>query len=100
MIASGCSAAIPRATDNVPSPVSPATAIRRVGPSTCSITAATTANSQYNPATMPLVKLYLRRGKSPEYRKMAADAVHEALVAQGNVPADDRFQIIHELDEG
>jgi phenylpyruvate tautomerase PptA (4-oxalocrotonate tautomerase family) len=48
---------------------------------------------------MPLVKLYLRRGKSHEFKRMAADAVHEALVAQANVPADDRFQIIHELDE-
>jgi 4-oxalocrotonate tautomerase len=48
---------------------------------------------------MPLVKLYLRRGKSAEYRKTAADAVHDALVAQAHVPADDRFQIIHELDE-
>lgn len=50
---------------------------------------------------MPLVKLYLRRGKSPEYKKSVADAVHEALVAQANVPPDDRFQIIHELpDDG
>ena len=46
------------------------------------------------------MKLYLRRGKSPEYRRSVADAVHEALVAQANVPPDDRFQIIHELDEG
>ena len=47
---------------------------------------------------MPLVKLYLRRGKSPEFKKSVADAVHEALVAKANVPPDDRFQIIHELD--
>ena len=47
---------------------------------------------------MPLVKLYLRRGKSPEFKKSVADAVHEALVATANVPNDDRFQIIHELD--
>jgi phenylpyruvate tautomerase PptA (4-oxalocrotonate tautomerase family) len=50
---------------------------------------------------MPLVKLYMRRGKTPEYRKSVADAVHDALVAQAAVPADDRFQIIHELaDDG
>jgi phenylpyruvate tautomerase PptA (4-oxalocrotonate tautomerase family) len=50
---------------------------------------------------MPLVKLYMRRGKTPEYRKSVADAVHEALVAQAAVPLDDRFQIIHELaDDG
>jgi len=45
------------------------------------------------------VKLYLRRGKSAEYKQSVADAVHQALVAQANVPPDDRFQIIHELDE-
>lgn len=45
------------------------------------------------------MKLYLRRGKSAEYKRSVADAVHEALVAHANVPPDDRFQIIHELDE-
>ena len=47
---------------------------------------------------MPLVKLSMRRGKSPEYLRTAADCVHEALVAQASVPADDRFQIIQQLD--
>jgi len=47
---------------------------------------------------MPLVKLWMRRGKSPEYLRTAADCVHDALVAQANVPADDRFQIIQQLD--
>ena len=45
------------------------------------------------------MKLYLRRGKSAEYKQSVADAVHQALVSQANVPPDDRFQIIHELDE-
>jgi phenylpyruvate tautomerase PptA (4-oxalocrotonate tautomerase family) len=45
---------------------------------------------------MPLVKIHLRRGKSAEYLRSVADAVHEALVAEANVPADDRFQIICE----
>jgi 4-oxalocrotonate tautomerase len=45
---------------------------------------------------MPLVKIHLRRGKSAEYLRSVADAVHEALVAQANVPADDRFQIVCE----
>ncbi len=48
---------------------------------------------------MPLVKLWMRRGKSPEYLRTAADCVHEALVAQANVPADDRFQILQQLDD-
>ena len=48
---------------------------------------------------MPFVKLYLRKGKSPEYLRSVADAVHEALVAQANVPRDDRFQVIHQLED-
>lgn len=45
---------------------------------------------------MPLVKIHLRKGKTPEYIRTVADAVHDALVAHANVPADDRFQLIHE----
>lgn len=48
---------------------------------------------------MPFVKIWLRRGKNPEYLRSVADCVHEALVAQANVPPDDRFQIINELDD-
>jgi phenylpyruvate tautomerase PptA (4-oxalocrotonate tautomerase family) len=47
---------------------------------------------------MPFVKIYLRRGKSPEYLSSVGDAVHEALVATANVPQDDRFQVIQQLD--
>jgi phenylpyruvate tautomerase PptA (4-oxalocrotonate tautomerase family) len=49
---------------------------------------------------MPFVKIYLRKGKSPEYLHELSDAVHQALVAQANVPADDLFQVIHQLDPG
>jgi 4-oxalocrotonate tautomerase len=45
---------------------------------------------------MPLVKIHLRKGKSPEYIRAVADGVHEALVTHANVPADDRFQLICE----
>ena len=48
---------------------------------------------------MPLVHIHLRTGKTPEYLKDVGNAVHDALVATANVPADDRFQIIHSLDE-
>lgn len=47
---------------------------------------------------MPLVKFYLRKGTSPEFRRILCDQVHQALVAQANVPADDQFQIVNELD--
>ncbi|HEY3054464.1 MAG TPA: tautomerase family protein [Thermoanaerobaculia bacterium] len=46
---------------------------------------------------MPLVEITLRAGKSPEYIRSVADAIHEALVAQANVPPDDRFQIVHHV---
>jgi phenylpyruvate tautomerase PptA (4-oxalocrotonate tautomerase family) len=51
------------------------------------------------PFAMPFVKVYLRRGKSPEYLRSASDAIHEALVATANVPADDRFQVFHQLED-
>jgi 4-oxalocrotonate tautomerase len=47
---------------------------------------------------MPLVEITLRQGRSPETLRFIADAVHESLVAEANVPADDRFQIIHEVE--
>ena len=49
---------------------------------------------------MPLVKIHLRHGKSPEYVQGVADAVHAALVAQAGVPADDRFQLIRQYAPG
>lgn len=48
---------------------------------------------------MPLVHITLRKGKSAEYVRSVADGVHQALVSQANVPPDDRFQIIHEVDD-
>jgi 4-oxalocrotonate tautomerase len=47
---------------------------------------------------MPLVKFSLRKGTSPEFRRAMSDAVHQALVAKANVPADDQFHIVQELD--
>lgn len=46
---------------------------------------------------MPLVRITLRKGKSPEFLRDASNAVHEALVATANVPVDDRFHIIDEV---
>jgi len=48
---------------------------------------------------MPLVEIFLRAGKSPEYIRSVADSIHEALVSQANVPADDRFQIVHQMHD-
>lgn len=46
---------------------------------------------------MPLVRITLRKGRTPEFLRDASNAVHEALVATANVPADDRFHIIEEV---
>lgn len=48
---------------------------------------------------MPLVEITLRKGRTPEYVRSVADAVHEALVAEANVPSDDRFQIVHQVEQ-
>ena len=47
---------------------------------------------------MPLVRITLRKGHSPEFLRDAGNAIHEALVAQANVPADDRFQVFDEVE--
>jgi len=46
---------------------------------------------------MPFVKIYYRRDVHAD-PKPIGDAVHEALVAQANVPCDDRFQVFLPLD--
>jgi phenylpyruvate tautomerase PptA (4-oxalocrotonate tautomerase family) len=45
---------------------------------------------------MPLARIDLPRGKSPEYRRTLGDVVYEAMIQTINVPANDRFQIITE----
>ncbi|QHE88792.1 tautomerase family protein [Hydrogenophaga sp. BPS33] len=45
---------------------------------------------------MPFARISLLRGKSPEYVRMLADRVHQALVEAFEVPLDDRFQAIHQ----
>jgi 4-oxalocrotonate tautomerase len=48
---------------------------------------------------MPLVRISLRAGTSPEYRKAIADGVHRAMVESLAVPEDDRFQVLTEHGE-
>jgi 4-oxalocrotonate tautomerase len=47
---------------------------------------------------MPLVRIELRRGKSPEYRRALADGVYEAMRDAINIPENDRFIVISEHD--
>jgi 4-oxalocrotonate tautomerase len=45
---------------------------------------------------MPLVRIDLLEGKTPEYRKRIGEIVYGAMLDVLNVPKDDRFQIITE----
>jgi 4-oxalocrotonate tautomerase len=45
---------------------------------------------------MPLVRIDLLRGKSPEYRKAICDGVYQALRETFNVPDEDRFMAVTE----
>ena len=45
---------------------------------------------------MPLVRIDLAAGKSPDYRRTIGEVVYEAMISTINVPNDDRFQTITE----
>jgi 4-oxalocrotonate tautomerase len=47
---------------------------------------------------MPLVRVDLRRGKPPAYRKAICDGIYRAMRETFNVPEDDRFMIVNEHD--
>lgn len=47
---------------------------------------------------MPLTKVHLLKGSSPEKRRAIADAVHQTLVANLGIPEQDRFLVIAEYD--
>lgn len=45
---------------------------------------------------MPLARIDIPAGKSPDYRRTIAEVVYEAMLATLNVPQNDRFQVIAE----
>jgi phenylpyruvate tautomerase PptA (4-oxalocrotonate tautomerase family) len=47
---------------------------------------------------MPLVRIEIEKGKSPEYKKAILDGVHQALVETIKIPDHDRRQRLYELD--
>ena len=49
---------------------------------------------------MPLARISLRKGTTPEYRKAIADGVHQAMIEAIAIPPADRFQIISEHESG
>lgn len=46
---------------------------------------------------MPIVRVELREGKSPEHKKAILDGVHAALVEGFKIPEWDRVQLLYEL---
>jgi|SRR5271155_1418191 len=49
---------------------------------------------------MPLVRISLLQGTTPEYRQAIGDGVHRALVEALAIPPDDKFQVITEHAPG
>ncbi len=45
---------------------------------------------------MPIVRIAVRKGRSPAEKKAVLQAVHSALVEALKIPEDDRTQILHE----
>jgi phenylpyruvate tautomerase PptA (4-oxalocrotonate tautomerase family) len=45
---------------------------------------------------MPMSRISLLKGKSPEYLAALSSSLHRAMVESFNVPAKDRFQVIHQ----
>ena len=47
---------------------------------------------------MPLVRIELRRGKPPEYRRTLAEQVYEAMRDAIKIPENDKFVVVSEHD--
>jgi phenylpyruvate tautomerase PptA (4-oxalocrotonate tautomerase family) len=47
---------------------------------------------------MPLVRIALRKGTKPEFRRALSDSIHRAMVETIGIPEQDKFQIVTEHD--
>ena len=47
---------------------------------------------------MPMTKVYMRKGSTPEHRREISKAIHESLVEVLGIPDDDKYHVFHELD--
>ena len=47
---------------------------------------------------MPMTKVYLRKGSTPQHRLAISDAIHRSLIEVLGIPEDDRYHIFHELE--
>lgn len=48
---------------------------------------------------MPLTRISMKRGKSPDYRRKLMEQIYEAMRETFDVPEDDRFMMIVEHDD-
>lgn len=48
---------------------------------------------------MPLVRIDMRRGKSPAYKQAICDGIYRALREIFTVPEEDRFMVVNEHDD-
>lgn len=48
---------------------------------------------------MPLVTISILKGKSAAYRQAVADGINRAVIDTMGFPADDRYQVIHEVED-
>ena len=48
---------------------------------------------------MPLVRIALRKGTKPEFRRAVSESIHRAMVETIKIPEQDRFQVITEHDD-
>ncbi len=49
---------------------------------------------------MPLVRVTMTKGKSPDYIRKMSNGIYEALVETFEMPENDMFQIIEQLEPG
>jgi phenylpyruvate tautomerase PptA (4-oxalocrotonate tautomerase family) len=47
---------------------------------------------------MPLVRISLRRGKSPQHIVAIRNSIYRAMIESFNVPQNDRFILVHQHD--
>ena len=49
---------------------------------------------------MPFTQISLRKGKSPDYRRELMEEIYMAMRESINIPENDRFATVTELEEG
>jgi len=48
---------------------------------------------------MPLIQVWMRKGKPSAYKAAISESIHQAMMSVMKLPGDDYFQVTHELEE-